>query len=320
MTVFANSLEVSAKAQNCKVIAAFPDVCFTPPLTPATPPGVPIPYPNFGMDSDLASGSSTVKIGGKPVSQENASNYSKISGDEAGSAPKKSVITSKNMGKAYAKMWSMDVKADGKGVVRFSDIMTTNHASDTGATPPMPAVATANMSAAECAAVLIECGIQLHKHQDSPCKSPDQSEHMCQNAFFQNKRGGASHSIPDFPKYSKNTAPCICMKGPGHAGANTPHGRKTSKQLAFAQSCGTTQPTVKQAVDNEMKNIAEEHPAISGNGEKGKQALECLEAVVYNYLEEASGKKGDDLKNTKVRIPGGPKLSGPTTGPVEELD
>jgi hypothetical protein len=26
------------------------------------------------------------------------------------------------MGKAYAQMWSMDVKVDGKGVVRFSDI------------------------------------------------------------------------------------------------------------------------------------------------------------------------------------------------------
>ncbi len=33
-------------------ICAFPDVCFTPPKTPATPPGVPIPYPNTGMASD----------------------------------------------------------------------------------------------------------------------------------------------------------------------------------------------------------------------------------------------------------------------------
>jgi hypothetical protein len=78
---------------------------------------VPIPYPNFGMASDLASGSSTVKIGGKPVSQENASYYKKISGDEAGAAPKKGVITSKNMGKAYSQMWSMDVKFEGKGFI-----------------------------------------------------------------------------------------------------------------------------------------------------------------------------------------------------------
>ncbi len=31
MTVFANMMEVSAKAKGCKIIAAFPDVCFTPP-------------------------------------------------------------------------------------------------------------------------------------------------------------------------------------------------------------------------------------------------------------------------------------------------
>ena len=43
MTVFANGLEVACKAQANKIIAAFPDTCFTPPQTPATPPGVPIP-------------------------------------------------------------------------------------------------------------------------------------------------------------------------------------------------------------------------------------------------------------------------------------
>ena len=89
MTVFANNLEISAKAQGCKVIAAFPDPCFTPPQTPATPPGVPIPYPDFGQDFDLTSGSTKVKIGGKDISMENKSNYSKCSGDEAGAAPKK---------------------------------------------------------------------------------------------------------------------------------------------------------------------------------------------------------------------------------------
>ena len=41
--VFANWLEISGKAVSAKVIAAFPDVCFTPPENPATPPGVPVP-------------------------------------------------------------------------------------------------------------------------------------------------------------------------------------------------------------------------------------------------------------------------------------
>jgi len=168
MTVFANSLEVSAKAQGCKVIAAFPDTCFTPPQTPPTPTGVPIPYPNFGMDSDLSSGTGTVKIGGKEVSQENNSNFSKCSGDEAGSAPKKGIVTSKNTGKVYAQKWSMDVKAEGKGVVRFSDIATTNHASNTGDGGTTQLVGQPNASVGndsdltECPC----CGVQpAHPHQ-----------------------------------------------------------------------------------------------------------------------------------------------------------
>ena len=41
MGVFANGLEISSQGgECCKVIAAFPDTCFTPPQNPATPPGV----------------------------------------------------------------------------------------------------------------------------------------------------------------------------------------------------------------------------------------------------------------------------------------
>ena len=50
--VYANKNMIACKAADGKTIAATPDVCFTPPLTPATPPGVPIPYPNTAMASD----------------------------------------------------------------------------------------------------------------------------------------------------------------------------------------------------------------------------------------------------------------------------
>jgi hypothetical protein len=140
MTVYANGLEVACKAQANKVIAAFPDTCFTPPQTPATPPGVPIPYPSFGMDSDTTSGTSTVKIGGETVTQKNKSYYSKTTGTEAGCAPKKNVITSVNTGKEFAHAWSGDVKMDGEPVSRFSDISSNDHASPTGGTPPFPKI------------------------------------------------------------------------------------------------------------------------------------------------------------------------------------
>src|SRR5580700_10510946 len=97
--VYANMMEVSCKAANGKSMCAFPDVCFTPPQTPATPPGVPIPYPNTGMASDTADGSRSVKIGGSELMLKDTSAFKKSTGDEAGSAPKKGLINSKTTGK-----------------------------------------------------------------------------------------------------------------------------------------------------------------------------------------------------------------------------
>lgn len=135
--VYANGREVSCKAAAGKSICAFPDVCMTPPQTPATPPGVPIPYPNTGMASDCTDGSKNVKISGKEALLKDKSYFKKSMGDEAGCAPMKSVITHKIQGKVYFIAWSMDVKFEGENVVRHLDMTTHNHASQTGATPPM---------------------------------------------------------------------------------------------------------------------------------------------------------------------------------------
>jgi hypothetical protein len=136
--VFANGREVSCKAANGKSICAFPDVCFTPPTTPATPPGVPIPYPNTAFAKDTAKGSKKVKISGKEVMLKNKSHFKKSTGDEAGSAPKKGLITSTNRGKVYFTSWSMDVKFEGQNVDRHLDLTTHNHMSMPGNTPPWP--------------------------------------------------------------------------------------------------------------------------------------------------------------------------------------
>lgn len=127
--VYANMMEVACKAAAGKSICAFPDVCFTPPQTPATPPGVPIPYPNTAFAADTTDGSRSVKISGKEVMLKNKSYFKKSTGDEAGCAPKKGLITSKITGKVYFTMWSMDVKVEGENVVRHLDMTTHNHAS-----------------------------------------------------------------------------------------------------------------------------------------------------------------------------------------------
>ena len=143
--VFANGMEVSCKAADGKSIACFPDVCFTPPQTPATPPGVPIPYPNTAFAKDTTKGSRTVKISRKEVMLRNKSYFKTSTGDEAGCAPKKGVMTSKIKGKAYFIKWSMDVKFEGQNVVRHLDMTTHNHGSNSN-TGPWPCVDTNAMS------------------------------------------------------------------------------------------------------------------------------------------------------------------------------
>ena len=137
-SVYANKREIACKSGNGKVIAAFPDVCFTPPQTPPTPAGVPAPYPITSMSSKTSSGSTSVKIDNSEVMLRNKSFYKNCNGDEAGCAPKKGLMTSSNTGKTYFKSWSMNVKIEGENVVRHLDITTSNHQSEVGnASVPM---------------------------------------------------------------------------------------------------------------------------------------------------------------------------------------
>ena len=84
------------------------------------------------MASDTTSGSKTVKISKKEVMLRNKSYFKTSTGDEAGCAAKKGLITSKIKGKVYFKSWSPDVKIEGENAVRHFDTTTHNHASETG--------------------------------------------------------------------------------------------------------------------------------------------------------------------------------------------
>jgi hypothetical protein len=136
--VYANNREISCKAGDGVSIARFPDVCFTPPQTAATPAGVPIPYPNTGYAKDTTRGSRTVSISGKEVMLKDKSYFKTSTGDEAGNAPKKAIVTSKIKGKVYFVSWSMNVKFEGQNVDRHLDLTTHNHASMPAQTPPGP--------------------------------------------------------------------------------------------------------------------------------------------------------------------------------------
>lgn len=181
--VFANGREISCKKADGKAICAFPDVCFTPPQTPATPPGVPIPYPNTGMAKDTTKGSKKVKISDKEIMLKNKSHFKTSMGDEAGCAPKKGIITSKIKGKVYFNAWSMDVKVEGKNVVRHLDLTTHNHASMPGQTPPwiyMDSMALASASE--------DCKAESNKTQDC------MEKHIKKNTTQQKRK---DHKVAD---------------------------------------------------------------------------------------------------------------------------
>ena len=128
VTVGVNMLSVVHKGSN-GVTIAFPDVCKTPG-PPA--PFIPIPYPNIAKSSDAAKGASKVKTDGNPVCVKD-SNFSMSMGDEGGTAGG-GIVSSKIKGKAEFLLFSFDVKAQGKNVVRAFDIMLHNDKN----TPPFP--------------------------------------------------------------------------------------------------------------------------------------------------------------------------------------
>ena len=208
--VYANNMEISCKAAAGKSICAFPDVCMTPPQTPATPPGVPIPYPNTGMASDTTDGSSSVKISGQEVMLKNKSYFKKSMGDEAGCAPKKGLINSKITGKVYFKAWSMDVKVESENVVRHFDITTHNHASEIG-NKSVP------MAYADAMAAAFGAG--------GKCEGMDHLR-LCPYKDGCPSGGTPHHLIPDrcakgMTGYSHGAAPCICVLGKNqHTGSH----------------------------------------------------------------------------------------------------
>ncbi|HRI71161.1 MAG TPA: DUF4150 domain-containing protein, partial [Polyangium sp.] len=119
--VFANNRSILHKGDGLQHVAAPPDTCKTP--TPGGP--APLPYPNMAMSSALAKGTKKVKIDGQSVATE-AANLSTSTGDEPGTAGG-GVISNKFKGKMTWGTSSTDVKFEGKGVARFSDVTQHNN-------------------------------------------------------------------------------------------------------------------------------------------------------------------------------------------------
>lgn len=322
--VFANGREVACKAQANKVIADFPDVCFTPPENPATPPGVPVPYPSFGMDSDTENGTGSVKIGGQNITQKNKSYYSKTTGTEAGCAAKKNVVTSVNRGKEYAQAWSSNVKGESMPFSRFGDISTNDHASPPAGAPPMPKAG--EPAAPPPPAVCPPCDYEaVEEKQDRDARIAD-----CDKKIKDAQAAQAAHTqnIADHDAKRK-------LK-PGDA----KRGGKTNTQLQQLvrneQAALKTAKDAQQKAENDRKGIVNEKKVSDDVGgskcykficKKCKQVGQELDVVIPDgRVKEVKSSAGGvnkkafakkiDLVETKKLLPGATKVKLAFIGPV----
>lgn len=310
MGVFANGLEISGKAVGAKTIAAMPDVCFTPPENPATPPGVPVPYPSFGMAGDTDKGTGTVKISGEQVNLKNLSFLSKTTGTEAGVAAKKGIVSSKNTGKAYFISWSNDVKFEGEPVIRNTDMSTQNHGSDPGNAPPWIHMAGSNFADDGCAI------FNIKPYNKLKCPKGYEKEHTVEAQFF-TINGVRDKTLKCCEAYEERKAPCICLKAKWDDGdkgdpvfdrggkaedidmndtpkKGTAHYNKTADARNWLSGhpdgeLGDFNDTcVKSTVDN--ARVSEKQK---------KQLTDCLKEANEDYQEKSMGKSNEDVRSQK---------------------
>ena len=188
-----------------------------------------------------------MEISGKEVMLKNKSYFKESTGDEAGAAAKKGVITSTNRGKVYFIAWSSDVKFEGENAVRHLDMTTHNHASPM-ANEAAPTVYIDEMEVAfpkSCAKLVAQQNThcsgakQLYNDNGEPagmdcnkaCKAArdclfppyDKSKQFCcapettghhviPKAEFLQVGGGAALNTA-VSGYKPDKAPCVCAEG-----------------------------------------------------------------------------------------------------------
>lgn len=273
--VYANGREIACKAGGNQVIAAFPDVCLSPPSPPAGP--VPIPYPVSSSSADTSGGSKTVTISGQEVMLKDQSYYTKCTGDEAATKSLgQGAVNHALSGKVYFVSWSMDVRFEGENVVRHLDMTTSNHAS------PMPNEAASIPGFEEMdPSVKRKCEkvydkYQLHDHEHSPCNYTEtgkQSHHPAMNACFSVK-GDRSKPYGNL-KYDTGDAPAICLETRGDS--DTPHKKINGAQLDWAADLEGP-PKL-----SEVRAAGKEHLKKGGLTES---EAECIMKVVDAYMEK----------------------------------
>lgn len=289
--VYANGREVSCKAAAGKSICAFPDVCLTPPAPPAGP--IPIPYPNTGMASDTNGGSKTVQISGKEVMLKDSSSFKKSTGDEAATkAQGMNVVTHQIQGKVYFTSWSMDVKIEGENAVRHLDMMTHNHASGPGGTPPWPYADAMAPSTGPCAGQAPRCKAKPYKDGCSGGQTP---HHIVPDHCFK-QPGPTGLRYEGCSNVTHGNAPCICVTGSTKS-STTPSGNimQHGRIHAIVDAIEDSQPNNKWNYSDAREAGTEAAAKVTGCD------AACLAAQCDHYYKDECKVKD----STKLRADSG---------------
>lgn len=322
--VYANGREIACKSGSGKVIAAFPDVCLSPPTPPAGP--VPIPYPVTSQAGDTDQGTKHVKISDKEVMQKDSSDLKKCAGDEACTKSLgMGVVTHQQTGKVFFAAWSMDVKIEGANAVRHLDLTTSNHSSKPGNTPPWiyndrnagggvltdcqgdkgradrscKGKATRKQQckdpkcskAKKCLLVSFSQGKRKGKKSGVGCCPGETPHHLIEVHSF-TKSGGrrAGKRVRGFGQYRDKEAPCVCvMGGRGDHEHGAFHGLVGKKENAAVAKASN--PKFAWKYKDARKAGVDAHQKIFPGC-----APECLEAQLDKYHNKVGVDDDSDLR------------------------
>jgi hypothetical protein len=280
--VYANGREISCKSAAGKSIAAFPDVCLTPPPPPAGP--LPIPYPNTGEAADTTDGSKSVQISDKEIMLKDKSCFSKSTGDEAATKGQgMGVVTHQIQGKVYFSMWSMDVQVEGENVCRHLDMTTHNHASMPSNTTPWPYADAAMVGKDGVCEGMDHLKLQPYSEKCPPATpggDPETGHHLIPGRCL----GRAAGSTPA-AGYNHDKAPVICVsRGNQHQGS---HRRCHAVFDPVEQSCADSVPPKPFTYDNARNTAAKSAGgAMSPPRDLSPKEQACVGAQLDNYYTQ----------------------------------
>ncbi|MBK9259436.1 MAG: DUF4150 domain-containing protein [Polyangiaceae bacterium] len=195
VTINVNNLTLCHKDSGGISIATLPDVCKTPPN------GVPIPYPNIAYARDLAKGTQTVVADGGNMCANYGSEFSKSTGDEAGSIG--GVKSGTFIKEATWLTFSFNVRIEGKAACRLTDKMYHNHQNTVNASGLIQRVLATQKLLQK---MLCDCDKEVQPTKDDNCLTLGTKKHDCmEKKKAEHNRLGKKPKLDGERGYNKKT-------------------------------------------------------------------------------------------------------------------